>query len=186
MATWNAISAERARQLIDYDPETGALTWKPRTPDMFKKFKRSPEWSCRNWNAHYAGLPAGTASKDRYVKVFIDGKLHGAHRLAWLLHYGVLPTRCIDHKNGIRSDNRIVNLRDASHKDNGQNRKTLSNNSSGFPGVSMFGSGKWRSRIMHNGKSFSLGVYEDPRAAYDAYLEAKKGLHNFHPEPRSC
>lgn len=39
---------ETLRQLLDYDPQTGALTWKPRTG----------KWSSR-WNKRYAGKIAG-------------------------------------------------------------------------------------------------------------------------------
>lgn len=44
-----------------------------------------------------------------------------AHRVAWFLHYGKWPTKCIDHINGDRHDNRINNLRDVGHIDNCRN-----------------------------------------------------------------
>jgi hypothetical protein len=45
------ISADYVRSILDYDPETGASTWKSRTPDMFAPGARSAEWRCRNWNS---------------------------------------------------------------------------------------------------------------------------------------
>lgn len=61
---------------------------------------------------------AGYKKSDGYWRVYINGKGYYLHRLVWLYHKGTLPINEIDHINRNKSDNRIENLRDISHKDN--------------------------------------------------------------------
>jgi hypothetical protein len=91
----------------------------------------------------------------------------------------------IDHINGVSSDNRICNLREATISENGQNRKRGKNNTSGFTGVSWHKSkNKWCSQIRVNGDLIALGSFDTPQEANDAYLLAKSKLHPFNPIPR--
>jgi hypothetical protein len=84
----------------------------------------------------------------------------------------------MDHVNGCRDDNRIENLRLASHLENAQNRKKSKANTSGFTGVTWHKPrGKWHARI----GGLYLGLYDDIDEAHLAYLDAKKNLHTFHP-----
>lgn len=47
------------------------------------------------------------------------------HRLIWIAKYGLIPKGYIlDHKNRIKSDNRIINLRLADGKLNAKNRRS--------------------------------------------------------------
>ena len=96
-------SIERVRELFSYDPETGIITWAKRRFGV------------------KLGSEAGTEHKG-YKRVKVDSKLIMAHRLAWAIHYGEWPPEELDHVNRIRSDNRISNLREASHSDNMVNR----------------------------------------------------------------
>jgi len=85
------------------------------------------------------------------------------HRLAWYLHHGHFPLGMIDHVNGDRTDNRICNLRLASHAQNQANRrKTVGE--SGLKGVSQH-QGRWRATI----KSRHLGMFDTPEEAAKAY-----------------
>lgn len=99
------LSVEVVRHLLQYDPDEGLLTW-----------KESPRY----------GIPAGSIAGSRnargYIQVMVAGQKHYAHRLAWALHYGVWPTRVIDHINREKTDNRIQNLRDVPQAINLQNR----------------------------------------------------------------
>ena len=58
------------------------------------------------------------------------------HRAAWALFYGRWPSE-IDHLNGIKTDNRLCNLREVSRSENNQNRvwKWKPNARTGLPGV---------------------------------------------------
>ena len=52
----------------------------------------------------------------RYVE--INGISYYSHRLIWFMHYGTWPKGQIDHINGIKDDNRIENLREATASEN--------------------------------------------------------------------
>jgi hypothetical protein len=98
-----------------------------------------------------------------------------AHRVAWALARGAWPKDEIDHKNGVASDNRLENLREATHVETGQNRpRRTASNTSGLSGVYWHrGSHKWRARIRVGGRHHSLGLHHTREAAYAAYLKCK-------------
>lgn len=74
-------------------------------------------------------------NKEGYLVLRINAKLHRCHRLAWLYVYGSFPDNCIDHINGCRTDNRLINLRDVTRKQNSKNAKLNSKNTTGISGV---------------------------------------------------
>jgi hypothetical protein len=129
------------------------------------------------------GRRAGSRGSEGYVQIQIKGKIFYAHRLAWRIAYGHWPAHQIDHINGDRADNRLVNLREATSIQNCQNMAKRSDNRSGYVGVSFHvGRQKWRAEISVGGKRRSLGYFADPVTAHTAYVQAKKQLHMFHPE----
>jgi hypothetical protein len=150
------ITAETVRKLLDYDPETGLFTWKPRTPDMFDS--EVPELNCKLWNGKFAGKQAGSIGRLGYIVIMLKPTLWRAHRLAWLHYYGDIPKDDIDHINMVTSDNRIENLR-LLRGMNLCNRPKQRNNTSGYKGVS------WDKRD----KRYSTTVYANGKQAYRAY-----------------
>src|SRR5215468_6803827 len=84
---------------------------------------------------------AGCRKTDGYVHIGVDGRTYSAHRLAWFYVYGVWPEHDIDHMNGVRGDNRLVNLREATHIQNCRNSRTCRPNKNGFRGVKQTESG---------------------------------------------
>jgi hypothetical protein len=155
------ITAEEARQIFHYNPETGVFT---RNHD-----------SGRN----KAGKPTGSVLPSGYVFLSFNKKRLIAHRVAWLYFYGSYPCGFIDHINGVLTDNRISNLRVASNEQNQQNRKRAQiTNSTGLLGVSRFRK-IWRARITVNSKEIHLGLFKTPEEAHSAYIEAKRKLHTF-------
>lgn len=155
----STLSAEKVRELFSYDPSTGVLTRNVKT----------------NSNAK-AGSVAGTTSS-AYITVSIDGKLYPAHRLAWLHTFGVWPAHHIDHIDGDKKNNKLANLRDVTRSTNMQNRKSAqSNNQSGLAGAMKNGSG-WMARIRVAGANKYLGTFATAPQAHDAYLKAKRELH---------
>lgn len=157
------LTADRLRELLHYDPETGAFTWRSnRTPRI------------------RAGAVAGHRHPLGYWTLSVDGKRYYGHRLAWLHYYGEWPTNCVDHINGDGLDNRIANLRDITHKENIQNqrRAAKNNESSGILGVGWFEPRqKWRAQIGHDGRSIHLGYFDTADEARTYYLVAKRLLH---------
>lgn len=157
----------RLKELLLYDPETGVFTWLSK-----------PNRSIR------MGDVAGCMASG-YRQIKIDGRLYRAHRLAWLYVHGKWPADQIDHINGVRDDNRIVNLREATQSQNQQNRTANANNTSGFPGVCWSKQKrKWRSQIKLASRNKYLGIFDTPVAAHAAYLAAKAELHTFQPITR--
>lgn len=114
---------------------------------------------------------AGCLGRLGYRHIWFQGKQHMEHRVAWFLHYGVWPDKPVDHINGIRSDNRIVNLRLATTAENLRNRSKPKNNKSGFKGVSWIEKYQaWQATIKFDGKNKFLGRFatrEDASAAYE-------------------
>lgn len=184
MAKRSDITAEYARQLLNYDPETGILTWKARTPDMFEDGLRAKEWRCRNWNAKFAGKRAGCICNG-YQRIRVNDVLYVGHRLAWLITYGAWPDDELDHRNGTADGDSLINLRPATRQQNCQNLRLRSDNKSGHMGVSWNkSSSKWGARIKISGKYLHLGLFDEVTDAANAYLAAKAKYHPFQPIPR--
>jgi len=127
-----------------------------------------------------AGSVAGCLNSWGYLQVCTKGKTYKAHRLVWLIEKGVWPDE-LDHINGLRTDNRIENLREVTRKENLRNQKTRCTNSSGVMGVGKEG-GRWRARIRIDGRSIHLGYFERLEDAAKARKDAdeKYGYHQNH------
>jgi hypothetical protein len=156
------ITPERLRELLDYDPETGEFTWRV----------------TRNHNARH-GQRAGSTHGKGYWGIAIDGRKYQAHRLAFLHIFGKWPDGDLDHANGVRTDNRIANLRLATRSQNAANRRCSRRNiSSGFKGVHFEPqTGQYRARIGKHGKSQHLGLFRTAADAHAAYCAAAREVH---------
>jgi hypothetical protein len=180
MATKSLPSPELLRKLLDYDPETGVLTWKERPKKMFKEQRLGNAHS--TWNARWAGRPAlGSENSSGYCEGAILGVPVRAHRVIWAMVHGEWPAKVVDHINGNPSDNRITNLRSCSQSENGKNAKRPADNKSGVIGVhKLKGSETWVATIKANGRNFHLGRFRSLEAA-TAARRAAEIEHNFHP-----
>jgi hypothetical protein len=148
------------RDVIGYEPETGLLFW--------AKDRRKVK----------AGAQAGSLSHYGYIDVRVFKKLLKAHRIAWALTHGQWPDAQIDHINGVRTDNRLCNLRLASNAENRRNSGKQKANTSGFKGVTWSKSArKWMAQITKDGKNNYLGLFSDPTVAHAAYAKAAHSLH---------
>ena len=157
------LTADVLREIFSYNTDTGVFTRKVSTNNRAKP-----------------GEIVGCLRPDGYLCTSIAGKLYQLHRLAWLYARGAWPEGQIDHINGDRTDNRVSNLRDVSHMENGRNQKLGSTNKSGANGVHWFPSRKkWRATITVNGKSLHLGYYDTVAEAADARKLADE-KHEFH------
>ena len=183
---------ETLRKLFNYDSDTGKLYWKPRTPDMFDNRKNYAESSCKSWNTRYAGKEAFTAKKEAYDGYYVGAIfdiLYLAHRIVWALHYEKRPDLSldIDHINGVKTDNRINNLRLVTREINSKNASMQCNNTSGFNGVYWQKSTKkWHSQIKADGKRIHLGLFANKDDAIAARIRAniKYGFSERHGEQR--
>ena len=103
-----------------------------------------------------------------------------AHRLAWLYVHGVWPKDQIDHINHVKTDNRMVNLREVTRSENQKNRTLNVGSKSGVAGVRWRKQmGKWESNIRVNGKDLYLGCYASKEKAI-ARREMANILHGYH------
>lgn len=153
-------SQEVLRQLLDYDPETGALRYIGASTTAFHTF----------------------VDRDGYVQCKIGSEIFKAHRLIWRLVTGVEP-HFVDHINGDRADNSWLNLRSVKKGDNARNRKAPSNNTSGDVGVSFrHDTGKWLAFIGFRGRKHRLGYFTEKTDAVAARKAAEReyGFHENH------
>lgn len=146
---------ETVAAYLRYEPETGLLYWRISSG----KAK--------------AGTVAGCEAKG-YILIGINGKLLKAHRLAWLLHHGKDPIGDIDHINGLRSDNRIENLREANHSENMHNRRADKDNRSGVKGVCW---NKWKGKWMAYVNGKHLGYFPSKEEAAGVVKSAREQCH---------
>lgn len=158
------LTLDRLQQLISYSSDSGQFVWLARTT--------------KTTNIAVGSI-AGCVHRSGYCVICIDGQAYKAHRLAWMYVHGAMPDKIIDHINGIKSDNRICNLREATNQQNAENkRKPHSNNSHGYLGVSREGP-RWKARIRVDYQEKYLGLFGTPEEAHSAYLAAKAKFHPF-------
>lgn len=160
MAT-DLITQERLKSLLTYDPDTGAITNKV----------------TRNARALQGAL-AGCKTTSGYIALQIDGKKYQAHRLIWLYMTGEWPSDEIDHINRVRDDNRWVNLRVVSRKQNSWNTGAHAKSRSGVKGVAYVARyDKWQVQMRVDGRTHYVGVYNTIDEAAKARRDAEKRLY---------
>lgn len=135
-------SKEYLDECLDYDPNTGILTWKVRPLEHFKNLRGQ-----RVFNTQFSGKEAFIGKDIHNAKIgWINGRFYFAHRIIWKIMTGEEPPLVIDHKDQNPSNNRWENLREATNSQNGMNAKMKSNNTSGIRGVCSY-KGKWMVQI---------------------------------------
>jgi hypothetical protein len=153
------LTAQRLRELLHYDPETGVFRW------LVTKGGRA------------AGTTAGFKTKG-YTQIGVSGKTYLAHRLAFFYVTGEWPTHEIDHINRNSGDNRWANLRPANRAENMQNQGVARDSKTGVKGVTWHTAGKkWCANIRHQGKLHYLGLFDDIAGAAAAYADAAAAYH---------
>lgn len=145
----SARPSDRIFEALTYDPETGAITKRDGTSAIVK--------------GH------------RYPRVWFEGRMLYAHRVAWLLAGNGWPECPIDHANGDLDDRRLFNLRVATIA---QNTWNAANYGKYAKGVSFDRRvGKFQSAITTHGKRKYLGYFLTEAEAAAAYIAAANALH---------
>ena len=163
------ITSNRLKELLDYNLEAGIFTWKKRTSNRVS-----------------VGSRAGRDNGNGYRRISVDGQSYYEHQLAWLYVYDEWPINEIDHRDGNGSNNKISNLRHATHEENCQNMPLKTTNTSGATGVSWSKlHSRWEAYIWRCYKKKYLGLFDSLSDAQEAYLKAKLELHTFQPKPRN-
>lgn len=156
------ITAQRLREILSYDPETGLFVY------------RTQRGRSR------AGSKAGTVQGDGRININLEGRVYRAHRLAWLYMTGEWPAQEIDHKDTDPGNNRWVNLRNTSSTVNKQNIQKAPNGKiySRLLGAHWCKQSRvWKSSIRVNKKRVYLGVFASEQEAHEAYIAAKRIVH---------
>jgi hypothetical protein len=128
----------------------------------------------KNKSINLNGKIAGCVYSSGYRQIKLKQVLYPAHRIMWIYHNGSIDENLqIDHINGIKTDNRIENLRLVTQQQNAFNRSRL--NAKGYSWNKK--AKKWQSTVTVNGKSKYLGLFLNEKDAKNAYLENAKNLH---------
>jgi hypothetical protein len=135
------------------------------------------------WNTRYSGKPVGGIEPHGYYLTIItyNGKRCSmrVHTIVWILNNGCYPDNMIDHKDHIKTNNLISNLRQADSYLNNMNVPSNSNASSQYKGVSFKKApSKWYVGYCLNYKDYHVGCFTDELEAALAYNEAISKVHN--------
>ena len=154
---------EELKEHLDYNPDTGIITWKKPTHFCVKV---GEEAGCLN------------AQTETVVYRWIQFNhiRYKAHRLACYMYYGIDPLeKEIDHIDGNGLNNKINNLRLATHSENARNRSMAKKNTSGITGVHWNKKRKkWEAYIKVGYKQKFLGYFLNKEDAIQARKEAEK------------
>lgn len=167
-------TAKELHDFLKYDPATGKFLWLER-PD-------SP-----TFNSRFAGKEAFTRTDAKGSKIGkINDRTFKAHRVAFAMVHGRWPDsdKGIDHINGIRSDNRIENLREVNASENNRNQAKPKGSKTPRVGVRREGD-RWRAGIKVDNKERFLGRFESLAEAIKCREAAERrfGFHENHGRP---
>jgi hypothetical protein len=155
------LTLDVAQKLFTYDPVSGRLTRK----------------------INYGNTKPGSlgAVNSGYYRFKVGQNIYKAHRLAWFLTYGGWPEN-IDHINGVRSDNRLENLRAATAGENSKNVAKRTGTKTGEAGITINENpvNKYSVRVGNNHDRVHVGVYSNLEEAIQARDAALK-QYGYHP-----
>lgn len=149
---------------------------------VYKITKDGRVFSCRS-NKFLKGFHKnGEVNNYKRVELQLSGKKKKfqIHRLVAEAYISNIENKkYVNHKNGIKTDNRCENLEWVTQEENQihayanglqvpNNGVKFSNNTSGFVGVTKSGK-KWKAQLRHNTELLYLGLYETKEEAYKAY-----------------
>lgn len=153
------ITQAELRAALRYDAATGDFFW------------------IKAARGRRAGSRAGSVNSEGYIKVGLQGRIYGAHQLAWLYVSGKWPDKKIDHIDRRRDNNAMSNLRLANNQQNAVNRSATRGKKTPKGVYKHPGTSKWRAAIKVNGKSRTIGFFATQEEAATAYAAASEAEH---------
>jgi hypothetical protein len=145
-------TANRVRDLFDYNPQTGALIRKRTVSNNAK-----------------SGDIVGWRNSDGYLNVRVDNVSYKVHQIVWLHVTGTWPSGVIDHINRDKKDNRFCNLRDTTVQTNNINKGPRKDSKTGIPNVT------WRDRD----KRFYVACRRNGKQNYGGSFTSLEGAKAF-------
>lgn len=163
------LTQARLKELLHYSPETGVFTRRVATCSRVK-----------------VGDTAGSTDTHGYRQIGVLGEHHLAHRLVWLYVHGTWPRGDLDHRDRVRSNNKLGNLREASRVENNSNVSLRKDNLTGFKGVSWSKlNNRWIAQCQVTKRKYHLGLFDTPEEASVAYQAFAKEYHGeFYHQPQ--
>ena len=166
------ITADVARTLFQYDPQSGIITWRVKR----RRVNPGDEAGCV---VHSHGKP--------YRSINTYGRGYMSHHIAFLLTTGAFPDRELDHIDGNGLNNKWHNLREVEHVENQHNRRRGSNNTSGHVGVVWHKRDKtWHVFVNVQKRQIFVGCFRDLTDAVAArhIASSEHGYHKNHGSDR--
>jgi len=152
--TEKQIPIETLRELFSYDPATGVLTRR----DL--------------------GRVVGSLRSDGYLSATVKYRSLLVHRIVFACYHGRWPNGRLDHKNEIKSDNKIENLREATNSQNVCNCGKRKTNTSGVKGVHFYKpTGKWMAQLQIDGRKIFVGYFTEISDAKSTLEQKRAEMH---------
>lgn len=136
-------------------------------------------WKLPRTNRVKVGSRAGYVVTGGYRQIHLMGTNYQEHRVIWIMHYGDIPEDLtVDHKDRNKLNNYVDNLRLATATEQTCNSSICKRNSTGVKGVNFNKQHqKYVARVMLNGKSKYLGLFDTVESAAKAVVTARNELH---------
>lgn len=148
-------------KILGYCPDCGNVFWRVGRGNQYT----------------YPGKIVDTVTTFGYLSVKAIGFEYKAHRIAWRLHTGSWPKDKIDHIDGNRTNNRILNLRESTERENSQNKRV--HREGHLAGTSYCKRRKlYKSYYRIRSKQFFIGYFKTKEEANAAYLKKLSGIEN--------
>lgn len=133
--------------------------------ELLRDFKYDPQTGELRWNVKRCGAKCGEicgSEMKGYLRVVYNYRSYMVHRIIWMMMYGEWPEQ-VDHINGNKKDNRLVNLRNVSTAYNCQNQGMRKDKKwKAIPGVYYQPDcDVWRVRLKINGTTKNFGSFKD-------------------------
>lgn len=160
------LTAEQVREKFSYDPDEGLLRYREPTVRYCKLVP--------------AGSVAGGKNREGYRYIMFNGVHYRASRVIWLYMTGEWPERQVDHKDRDTTNDKWINLRQATGSQNKANCRKYRNKSCELKGVQAVQkkrSIRYRAVATKDGKVQHLGYFDTPEEAHAAYLKASEVMH---------
>lgn len=156
-------TAEKLREILDYDAESGVFRWKKSLSAKIKPGGLAGTKHARGWQINSKAL----------------GGAFLAHRLAWMYVTGEVPgeTMVIDHRDRDPMNNAFANLRICTQQQNTWNQSLKKKNKTGVKGVHLLKTGKYHARIRTAKGLMLLGNFDDLESASLAIDAARSKYH---------
>ncbi|MVS97897.1 HNH endonuclease [Devosia marina] len=157
------------REIFVPDYEAGTVVYAERPRSQFDSDR-----GFNNYNSNWVGREALTVQvRGRCSgRITVNGIRYGLSRarVIWALYHGEWPKAEVGHRNGIVSDDRIVNLREQTRSDTMITRRAV--NKTGVVGVYQLPNGRFYACVRNRGQYFYVGSFDTLEQARAAREEA--------------